>query len=147
MSAFVGDFDAKMDIKQRVVLPAAFKRTLEEMGEVRFVAQKDIFENCLKLVPYKIWEEDMEAMRAKLNMFNRQHVQLLRQYQMNTAEVQLDANGRVLIPRRLAELALLDKDVTFLGVDRYIEVWSSEIYAQQFSGADALAQLAQEILG
>ncbi|MCQ2215795.1 MAG: cell division/cell wall cluster transcriptional repressor MraZ [Bacteroidales bacterium] len=147
MSSFIGDFDAKMDIKQRVVLPAAFKRSLEEMGEVRLVAQKDIYENCLRLVPYKTWEEDMAALRAKLNLYNRQHMQLLRAYQANTAEMQLDSNGRVLIPKKLTDLAHIDRDVKFLGVDRYVEIWSTEIYDQQSdANAEVLAQLAQEIL-
>lgn len=147
MSSFIGDFDAKMDIKQRVVLPAAFKRSLEEMGEARLVAQKDIYENCLRLVPYKTWEEDMAALRAKLNLYNRQHMQLLRAYQANTAEMQLDSNGRVLIPKKLTDLAHIDRDVKFLGVDRYVEIWSTEIYDQQSdANAEVLAQLAQEIL-
>lgn len=147
MSTFIGDFSAKMDIKQRIVLPASFKHTLEEMGDLRLVAQKDIYEDCIRLVPYKTWEEDMEMMRNKLNMFNRQHRQLMREYQMNTAELQLDTSGRILIPKKLTDLAHIDKEVNFLGLDRYIEIWSAETLSQQPIGTGSLAELAQDILG
>lgn len=147
MSTFIGDFNAKMDIKQRVILPAAFKHTLEEMGDLRLVAQKDIYEDCIRLVPYKTWEEDMEMMRSKLNMFNRQHRQLMREFQMNTAELQLDTNGRILIPKKLTDLAHIDKEVNFLGLDRYIEIWATETLSQQPISTGSLAELAQEFLG
>lgn len=148
MSSFIGDFDAKMDIKQRVVLPAAFKRSLEEMGENRLVAQKDMYENCIRLVPYKVWEEDMAELRSKLNLYNRQHLQLLRVFQANTAELQLDTNGRILVPKKLSDLVGIERDVKFLGVDKYVEMWPTDVYEKQAeSNSDILAQLAENILG
>ncbi|MCF0191403.1 MAG: division/cell wall cluster transcriptional repressor MraZ [Marinilabiliaceae bacterium] len=149
MSSFIGDYTVKIDAKSRIVMPASFKRALEEMGQDRLVVKKDIFEDCLVLLPYSVWERQMEELRQKLNVYNREHAQLLREFQKNMAELTLDANGRFLLPKRLVDMANIEKDVTLLGMDLQIELWNSELYAQQSKAisSDALAQMAQTILG
>ena len=149
MSSFIGDYTVKIDAKSRIVMPASFKRALEEMGQDRLVVKKDIFEDCLVLLPYSVWERQMEELRQKLNVYNREHAQLLREFQKNMAELTLDANGRFLLPKRLVDMANIEKDVTLLGMDLQIELWNSELHAQQSKAisSDALAQMAQTILG
>ncbi len=147
MSTFIGDFVCKADAKGRVVMPSAFKGVLESMTEVRLVVKKDIFEQCLVVYPFGEWERLMDDLRSKINPYNREHTRFMREFQCSTAELQLDGNGRFLVPRRLMQTIGADKDVVLLGVDRHIELWDAATYDSQHLSADELGNLAEKILG
>ena len=146
MVTFIGDFECKADAKGRIVLSAAFKKALAE-GEDRFVVRKDLFEECLVMYPYSYWEEELVKIRQKLNPYDREHKQFLRDFFRATAEVSLDSNGRFLIPKRLMEQVNAERDVVLIGVDRYIELWSKEAYLTMNDDPDQLANQAQSLLG
>ncbi|MBP5365921.1 MAG: protein mraZ [Bacteroidales bacterium] len=147
MSTFIGDFNGKADAKGRIVLPVAFKHELENMGDMRLIVKKDLFEPCLLLYPYNEWERIMDDLRTKINSYDREHTRFLREYQRNTAELQVDNFSRILLPRRLLQIIGADKQLTFLGVDKHIEVWDSDTYDSQAMSAEDLALLAEKILG
>ncbi len=145
MITFIGDFQCKVDEKGRIVLSAALKKAMAD--ETRFVVRKDLFEECLVLYPYSYWEEELLKLRKKLNPYNREHKSFLRDFFKSTVEVSLDANGRFLIPKRLAEKVKVNREVILIGVDRYIELWSKELYDQMDEDGDTLANQAQMFLG
>lgn len=147
MITFVGDFETKSDEKGRIVLPAAFKRVMNAGGDDRFVARKDLFEDCIVLFPYSEWEAELNRIREKLNAYNREHSRFLRDYFKGSAEVSLDANGRFLVPKRLMELAGIEREVILVGVDKKIEIWDKQRYEASGVDMDQLANLAEKILG
>lgn len=147
MSTFIGDFQGKADAKGRIVMPMAFKHVLEAMKENRLIVKRDIYEKCLLIYPACEWERVMEDLRTKINPYDKEHMQFMREYQRNTAELQLDANGRILIPRRLMSAIEADKDVTMIGIDKHIELWDSQLFDNQAIDSDKLGSLAQSILG
>lgn len=147
MSTFIGDFVCKADAKGRIVMPSVFKNMLESEGESRIVVKKDIFEQCLVLYPYSEWDRLMNDLRQKINPYDREHTRFFREFQRNTAEMQLDANGRFLVPRRLMTSVLVEKDVILLGVDKHIELWSTNLYDSQALPQEELGRLAENILG
>src|SRR6266568_2290060 len=51
MIIFIGDYTCKIDVKGRVLLPAAFKKQMPAAAQDKFVIKKDIYENCLVLYP------------------------------------------------------------------------------------------------
>lgn len=113
----------------------------------KFVVKKDIYENCLVLYPMKEWERQKQILREKTNPYNRRHNQLIREYYKGTAEVILDGNNRLLIPRRLLELIDADRELVLAGQDEKIEVWSKERYQEIGTDSEGFANLAEEILG
>lgn len=143
--SFIGDYDSRADAKNRVVLPAAFKREFEGEKDVRLVMRKDIFESCLNIYPYTVWEQMMADLRSRLNPYDRRHAQFMREQQRSTCEASLDANGRLLIPQRLLDMIGADKELTLLGVDDHIEVWDKTAYASQAMTGDALGALAEDL--
>ncbi len=145
--SFIGDFDSRADAKNRIVLPAAFKREFEGEEQVRLVIRKDIFEDCLVIYPHSVWEAMMSALRQRLNPYNRQHAQFLRESLRSTCEVQLDGNGRMLVPQKMLELIGADKELTLLGVDDHIELWDKQKMAALSLSGDDLAALSDEIFG
>ncbi len=145
--SFIGDFDGRADAKNRVVLPAAFKRELEGQEGVRLVIRKDIFENCLNIYPFAVWEAMMADLRSRLNPYDRRHAQFMREQQRSTCEASLDGNGRLLIPQRLLDAIGADKEFTLLGVDDHIELWDKATFASQAMTGDALGSLAESLFG
>ena len=147
MATFIGDFVCKADAKGRIVLPSLFKKAMGAMEENRFVVRKDLFEECLILSPYPEWEQEMDEIRSRVNMYNRAENKFYRQYFRGAAEVTFDSNGRVLLPKRLLEKINMPKEMVLVGVDRKIELWSKSVYDDDELGEGELALMAEKILG
>ncbi len=147
MATFIGDFVCKADAKGRIVLPSLFKKVMNAMEENRFVVRKDLFEDCLILSPYPDWEQEMNEIRARVNMYNRAENKFYRQYFRGAAEVIFDGNGRMLLPKRLLEKISLPKELVLVGVDNKIELWSKAVYEGDEMSEGELALMAEKILG
>jgi transcriptional regulator MraZ len=146
MTTFIGDYTCKVDAKGRVVLPSAFKKQLDPAAKERFVVKKDVFEKCLVLYPMDEWERQIEIIRSKLNPYNKEHNRFLRGFYKGTAELLLDSNNRILIPKRLLDLVNINKDVVLAGQDGKIEVWEKSFYEALVEGEDEFAALAEKIM-
>ena len=147
MTTFVGDFICKVDEKGRISFPSAFKKQINSTELDKFVLKKDIFENCLTIFPLDEWERQVKILRSKLNPYKKEHNKLLRGFYKDTAEVILDTNNRLLIPKRLMEMIDIKKDVYLIGIDSKIEIWSVEEYEKIPHDENDFANLAEKILG
>ena len=106
---FLGNIEAKVDAKGRAFLPAVFRKLLLAEGEERLVLRKDVFQACLVLYPESVWNEQMDALRQRLNRWNKQHQQVFRQFVSEVEILALDGNGRFLIPHAHARRASGDE--------------------------------------
>jgi len=118
--------EAKADAKGRIFVPAIFRKRLQSEGEEFLVLRKDIFQDCLVLYPGSVWEKEVELLRRRLNKWNREQQQIFRQFVLDAERLEMDANGRVLIPKRYLRMVSIGFDVRFLGVDETIELWAKE---------------------
>jgi MraZ protein len=146
MSTFIGDYNCRLDAKGRVILPAAFKKQMPSAAEDRFVVRRDIFDKCLVLYSIDDWNRQLDKIRSRINPYNREHNIFLRNFFKCTAEVSLDSSNRLLIPRRLLDLAGIGKDVVLAGQDGRIEMWAEEVYAHIDMPSDDFANLAEKLL-
>ena len=147
MITFIGDYSCRLDSKGRMTFPSAFKKQMKENVQDGFVLKRDVFETCLILFPMKEWERQNQIIRAKTNPYNREHNRFLRMFYSGTAEVSLDANSRILIPRKLQEYAQIEGEVVLAGHFGKIEIWSESLYKKIGSVEDEFASLAEKILG
>jgi MraZ protein len=112
-----------------------------------FVVRKDIFENCLVLYAIDDWNRQIEKIRKKINPYNREHNMFLRNFFKGTAELTLDNNNRMLIPKRLMELIGAERDVVLAGQDGRIEIWTASVYETIGMPAEDFANLAEKLMG
>jgi MraZ protein len=147
MATFIGDYTCKVDVKGRIILPAAFKKQLPADARDRFVVRKDIFENCLVLYAMDDWNIQISKIRQRINQYNREHNMFLRNFFMGTAELSLDASNRILIPKRLLDAVGAARDVVLAGQDGRIEIWPAETYDKIEMSASDFADLAEKIMG
>lgn len=136
---FLGNIEAKTDAKGRVFLPSVFRKTLQAAGEESLVLRKDVHEDCLVLYPESVWNEQMDALRARLNRWNRQQQQVFRQFVIDAESVTLDSNGRFIISQRLQEFLGIAQSVRFIGVGDTIEIWAEEKAREMEQGKDNFA--------
>lgn len=123
---FTGDYSAKADAKGRVFLPAVFRKVLEAENENKFIMRIDLFQKCLVLYPESLWNDMLDMLRKKLNIWNGQHQHILRQFIADAEVIELDSNGRFLINKHKLKHAGITQDVRFLAVYDHIEVWDKQ---------------------
>lgn len=143
---FLGNIEAKTDAKGRVFLPATFRKVLQGAGEEQLVMRKDVFQKCLVLYPESVWNQQLDVLRSRLNRWNRQDQQVLRQFVSDAEVVTLDGNGRFLINRRYMELAGIQQAVRFIGVDDTIEIWAAEQAEEAFMSADDFSNALESLM-
>ena len=136
-----------MDTKGRAFLPATFRKVLQGGGDERLVLRKDVFQPCLVLYPESVWNEQMDAMRARLNRWNKQQQQVFRQFVSQVEIVTLDGNGRFLIPRRYLRMAEIEQDIKFTGMGDTIEIWNSQKAEQQQMKPEEFGAALEELMG
>ena len=145
MCTFIGDYTGKMDNKCRVVVPASFRKQMMAAGLSVFVLRRSVFEKCIDMYPIDEWERMLAGIRAKLNLFNAKHVAFMREFCRGTLEVEMDANGRILLPRRLLDEVGIDKEMVFAGQDKMIQLGEVEEYDRVAVTSEELSDLAEEI--
>lgn len=144
---FLGNIEAKTDVKGRVFLPAAFRKILQVSGEEELVLRKDVFQDCLVLYPKSVWDAQLDSLRARLNRWSKRDQMVLRTFVSDAEQLSLDGNGRFLIPRRYIEMAEIKQEVSFIGVDDTIEIWASEKTRQPFMEAEEFGSALEELMG
>ena len=144
---FLGNSEAKTDAKGRVFLPAIFRKQLQADAEECLIMRKDTYQNCLVLYPESAWNEQMNELRGRLNRWDPKHQMIFRQFVSDVEIINLDSNGRFLIPKRYLKLANIEQDVRFIGMDTTIEIWAKEIADKPFLSAEDFEQGLKEIMG
>lgn len=145
MANFIGDYICKVDAKGRILFPAALKKQLvDNVGH--FVVKKDIYENCLVIFTAEEWNRQKTEIQEQLNPFNKDHNQFLRKFFRGAAEIVLDGNGRLLLPKRLLEAVKVEKEIMLSGQDAKIELWAKEVYDTLDEDDIDFAALAEKIM-
>jgi MraZ protein len=147
MTNFIGYYTVRLDPKGRLSFPAAFKKQIREALQDGFVLKRDVFEPCLIMYPMEEWERQNKIIRARTNPYNKEHARFLRMFFSGTAEVSLDANNRMLIPKRLLDYAEVEVEVVMAGQSGKIEIWASEKYGGVSDVDENFAAMAEKILG
>ena len=124
--AFSGSFDHSLDGKGRVIIPASFREALGEDFTITINPNK----TAVAIYPKTMWDQQLERL-AQINPMDRIGLQYER-YVMSVSFSgnSMDAQGRVLIPIKLRNKIGLQRDIVFVGLNSYIEIWDAEVYAR-----------------
>lgn len=145
MTFFTSEFECKLDAKGRLVLPSRIKAQLPEDGALELVMRKG-FEPCLILYPMVEFKKVFSKISG-LNEFNEEYRKLQRNFLSGVVTVELDTNGRFLIPKNMLLYANLDKDVVLVGTGNKVEVWNPSTYEKhQINDPGELSKLAGKYL-
>ncbi|MBR1389788.1 MAG: division/cell wall cluster transcriptional repressor MraZ [Prevotella sp.] len=123
---FLGNIEAKTDVKGRAFLPAVFRKVLQASGEETLVLRKDVFQKCLVLYPESVWNARLDLLKSQMKPWKPAHLQMFRQFVSEAEALTLDGNGRFLISKRLLKAAGIDQSIQFIGMDDTIEIWAPQ---------------------
>lgn len=127
---FMSQYNHTIDIKGRLIIPSKFR---EKLGEEFVVTQG--MDGCLFVYANDDWNT-FEQKLTSLPVINKQARQFARFFLSGAAQVEVDKQGRILIPANLREFAGLDKDVVLVGVGSRIEIWSKDKWEEVNSDVD-----------
>lgn len=144
MTFFTSEFESKLDPKGRLILPSRIKVQLPE-GDQELVIRRG-FEQCLIIYPMVEFKKVFSKI-SSLSEFNEEYRKLQRNFFSGTATVELDSNGRFVVPKNMLTYAQLDKDVILVGMGNKVEVWNPTIYEKHLiNDQSELSKLAQKHL-
>jgi MraZ protein len=147
MIGFIGTYDCKADAKGRVMIPVTLKTQLAPVLNQGFVIKRSVFQPCLELYPMEEWQQLMQKMNKK-NRFKKKNNDFIRRFSAGVKPVEIDATGRLLIPRNLVEIAGIKKDVVLSSAINIIEIWDKDGYEKVIDEtAGNFAELAEEVMG
>ena len=147
LNYLIGTYECKVDVKGRILIPSSFKKQLSPVLSKGFVLKRAVFEDCLELYPLLEWEDLIKKVNS-LNRFKKKNNDFIRRFTAGVKYVELDNNGRLLIPRDLIEFSNISRDVTLSSSVNIIEIWDKDSYEKSIvDSRDDFAKLAEEVMG
>ncbi|WP_238884782.1 division/cell wall cluster transcriptional repressor MraZ [Clostridium sp. YIM B02551] len=121
---FIGEYQHGLDSKNRMIMPSKLR---EELGN-KFILTKGL-DGCLYAYPMSEWKILEEKLKS-LPLTNKDARAFVRFFFAGACEVELDKQGRGLIPQNLIEYANIEKEIVSIGVLTRIEIWSKEKWTE-----------------
>lgn len=132
MAELLGQHRYQLDTKGRIALPARFREAFAQ-GVFLTLGQ----DGCLFAYPIDEWQRRSAEVRGR--PLSGQEARAYARMFFGSAEpVELDSQGRLVIPQRLRSLVSLGREVVVVGVSERLEIWASEAwerYEQAYAGA------------
>lgn len=124
---FAGSYSHSLDGKGRVIIPAGFR----ELLGVGFTIALNSSIDALALYPQQKWEAVSDQL-SRVRDTDEEGMAYVRYIMANAqTDMDMDAQGRVLLPANLREAAGIVRDVTFVGMRDHIELWDSDAFAEK----------------
>lgn len=117
---FIGEYNHTIDAKGRLIIPSKFREVLGD----EFVVTKGM-DGCLFVFDNPEWQAFEEKLH-KLPMIDKGARQFTRFFLAGAASVEVDKQGRILLPAVLRDFAGITKDAVLVGVGSRVEIWSKD---------------------
>lgn len=140
-NSFIGEFHHSLDAKGRLIVPASFRDGLGSSFRVGIS-----LDPCLTVYSNEGWEEFYARLSALPG--NRQETRrVIRFFTSGTVRVELDRQGRILLPQEIRDKAGIKKDVVFLGFGSKAEIWDEATYEayQNDNSREAISDIASKL--
>ena len=127
---FMSEYNHTVDTKGRLIVPSKFR---EQLGD-EFVVTKGM-DGCLFVYANDDWSA-FEQKLTSLPLINKEARKFARFFLAGAAQVEVDKQGRILLPANLRQFAGLEKDVVLVGGGSRIEIWSRENWENMDADSD-----------
>ena len=147
MINLIGTYECKIDVKGRLLLPVNLKKQLGDHVNESFIVRRSVFQNCLELHPFSEWKLTMEKIN-KLNKFVKKNNDFIRMYNAGVRIVELDSNGRLLIPKDLSKIYFSNNEIVLTSAINIVEIWDKKQYENLINNsANDFADLSESVMG
>jgi MraZ protein len=118
VARFFGTYEHSLDSKGRVILPSKFRAAFEQGGYLT-----EARDGCLALWTPEEFERQMEEMQEQAAA-SRANRNMARFWASASRELEVDRQGRMVLPARMREYAELETEVVVVGVIDRVELWN-----------------------
>lgn len=147
LNSIIGTYECKVDAKGRLLIPAPLKKQLSIALQDGFVLKRSVFQPCLELYPMSEWNLMMQKIN-KLNRFLKKNNDFIRRFTAGVKVVEIDALGRLLIPKDLVVFSQITKDVVLSSAVNIVEIWDKDLYEKAIDDSVIdFADLAEDVMG
>ena len=123
--SFTGEFRNSIDQKNRLSIPAKYRKALSPINDNTFVLTRG-FDQCLILYPLDEWKK-VEGQLGSLSSIKVRHRNFVRSIVRCAIHIKYDSQGRIAIPDNLLQHAKIDSNVVVIGMIKKIEIWSPDL--------------------
>lgn len=138
---FIGEYQHTIDTKKRLALPAKFRRDFK--GKAVVTRGLD---NCLFVYPMKQWKEIAEKL-GNMPVGESSTRSFVRLMLAGAVDVEIDSQGRILVPNYLKSYANFKKEVVVAGLFNRIEIWDKAVWGRYKQKAEKNQDEIAEQLG
>lgn len=136
IQSFLGSYDYAIDEKGRLSIPAKYRKVMTQLEQDTFILSA-LEPNCLTLFPYSTWQESIIGKLDGMPQVTGDASEVRRLLGLNTTDVNMDGQGRIMIPSYFCQHAKIEKAVKIIGCTNRIELWSPDEFQQYSQGPDA----------
>ena len=140
MSHFMGTFQAKLDSKGRVFIPAAFRAVLRggaDEGDLQAIVMlPHFYDDCVQAMTQEQYDATC-AVVEEMPKINRDRDDMIYALYSHATKVAPDRDGRIVLPESVAMLAGITDQFTFVGARERFEIWEPEAFAARYRLARA----------
>jgi MraZ protein len=136
-----------LDAKGRISIPSDFRAVVSGDSSVEIVGEAFVgiivwpsFDGAYLEGGGMALMRDYQALIENMDPYDDARIALERTIFAESRRLSFDANGRVSMPKELAEYADLDKQATFVGLGRRFEIWNPQAYEAQAANAREVAR-------
>ncbi len=138
---FIGEYQHSIDNKGRLQIPAKLK---QQLGKGAVVTKG--LDNCLFLYPQKAWQVLADKL-AKLPISKASTRAFARLMLAGAMDVEIDKQGRMLVPEYLRSYASLKRKVVIAGLYSRLEIWDQDLWNKYKKGTEKGSTAIAETLG
>ena len=132
MNLLTGEYNNTIDDKGRVSFPVKLRTAVNQ----NVVMVTKGLDRCLWLFTTDEWEAFQTKLMSNASMMKSRSLNVVRHFVAPAQPVEFDKNGRLSIPQSLREYAGLTKEVTILGMAKFVEIWDSRAYKDYLAACD-----------
>lgn len=143
----IGVYECKVDSKARLLLPVQLKKQLGAAINSSFILKRSVFHNCLELFTIDSWNTVAKEIN-QLNRFVKKNNDFIRMFTAGVKLIDLDSNGRLLIPKDLKQYANIHSELVLSSSGNMIELWNKSQYEKIVSDSESdFSKMAEEVMG
>ncbi|MDO9711243.1 division/cell wall cluster transcriptional repressor MraZ [Paracraurococcus lichenis] len=132
MSGFAGTIGGTFDAKKgRISVPAPFRAVLNRIGAEEIVLRPSRHAPCIEVWPEPAYMAEVQRRVEGLSPLTGEYQAVMRKLVSRIHTLRPDAEGRLVMPKELAEKAALDGEIAFTGLGAFFQIWSAAKLAEE----------------
>ena len=143
----IGVYNCKVDSKGRLMIPVQLKKQLSSSLGSSFILKRSVFHPCLELYTMESWNNVVDDVN-RLNRFVKKNNDFIRMFTAGVKMLDLDSNGRLLVPKELKSFAKITNQVVLSSSGNMIELWNNDSYEATVNNPEVdFSKMAEEVMG